>query len=164
MRIDYTEVFPAGYTAMVALDGAARQSTLEPTLLELVRLRASQLNGCAFCLDMHANDARALGVAQQRLDLLSTWREAPGYSEREQAALAWCEAITLLADGGAPDATYERVRSLFTPEETVALTVAVVAINGWNRLAVGFRSPVGGHLSPHPATSTGASKPSQKAD
>jgi AhpD family alkylhydroperoxidase len=164
VRLDYTEIFPAGYTAMLALDGAARQSTLEPALLELVRLRASQLNGCAFCLDMHAKDARALGEAQQRLDVLSAWREAPVYSTRERAALAWCEAITLLADTGAPDATYEQLSGCFTPEETVALTIAIVAINGWNRLAVGFRSPIGGHLSPHPATSTDAAKPSENVD
>jgi AhpD family alkylhydroperoxidase len=158
VRLDYTEIFPTGYRAMLTLDGAARQSTLEPALLELVRLRASQLNGCAFCLDMHATDARALGEAQQRLDVLAAWREASLYSARERAALAWCEAITLLADSGAPDATYEQLVACFTPEETVALTIAIVAINGWNRLAVGFRSPVANHVPPLPGStpSTGA--------
>jgi AhpD family alkylhydroperoxidase len=142
VRLDYQKVYPTGYHALLALDGEARKSTLESELLELVRLRASQINGCVFCLDMHAKDARALGESQQRLDVLAAWREAPLYSARERAALAWCEALTLVADTGAPDETYEQLMAWFTPEEAVALTMAIVAINGWNRLAVGFQSPL----------------------
>ena len=148
MRLNYKAAFPAGYRAMVELGRVAGQSTLEPALLELVKLRASQLNGCAYCLDMHSKDARALGETQQRLDLLAAWREARVYSVRERAALGWCESITLLADTGSPDQAYDELSACFTPEEQVALTIAIVAINGWNRLAVGFRSPVGDYISP----------------
>ena len=148
MRLNYKAALPAGYRAMVELGRVAGQSTLEPALLELVKLRASQLNGCAYCLDMHSKDARALGETQQRLDLLTAWQEAPVDSVRERAALGWCESITLLADTGAPDQVYDELSACFTPEEQVALTIAIVAINGWNRLAVGFRSPVGDYISP----------------
>jgi AhpD family alkylhydroperoxidase len=151
MRIDYKKVLPEAREAMVRLDAVARRSTLEPGLLELVRVRASQLNGCAYCLDMHTKDARARGEEEQRLHLLAGWREASCYTPREQAALAWCEALTLLPETGAPDADYDRVAEVFVPEEIVALTVAIVAINGWNRLAVGTRMPVGDYVSPfHP--------------
>jgi AhpD family alkylhydroperoxidase len=155
LRVNYKATLPAGYRAMVELGRVGGQSALEPALLELVKLRASQLNGCAYCLDMHSKDARALGETQQRLDLLTAWREAPVYSVRERAALGWCESITLLAESGAPDQVYDELSASFTPEEQVALTIAIVAINGWNRLAVGFRSPVGGYVSRHqsaPAT------------
>jgi len=112
-------------------------------------MRASQLNGCAYCLDMHSKDARARGESEQRLHLLATWREAPFYSDRERAALIWCETLTLLPQTGAADDVYEQVRAEFDEEETVALTLAIVAINGWNRFAVGFRADVGGYVSPH---------------
>jgi AhpD family alkylhydroperoxidase len=146
MRIDYQNVFPAAISAMVGLEAAVHQSTLEAPLLELVKLRASQLNGCGYCVDMHTKDAEAIGVDAQRLHLVVVWREASVYSERERAALAWCEALTLLAQSGAPDDTYDQVAAHFSPEEVVALTLAIVAINGWNRFAVGLRSQVGSYI------------------
>ncbi len=149
MRIDYRKVFPEALRAMLGLEDAVHASTLEPELLELVKVRASQLNGCAYCLDMHSKDARARGEAEQRLHVLAAWREAPFYSERERAALAWCEALTLLPQTGAPDESYAQVREQFDAEEIVALTLAIVAINGWNRFAVGLRSPVGDYVSPY---------------
>ena len=147
MRIDYRQVFPAALSAMASLEEAVGQSSLEPELLEVIKLRASQINGCAYCVDMHTKDARAMGEDEQRLHLVAVWREAPCFSDRERAALAWCESLTLLPDTGAPDDTYEAVASVLSPEEVVALTLAVVAINGWNRFAVGLRSPVGGYVS-----------------
>ncbi len=154
MRLDYRKTFPEALQAMLGLEDAVHASTLEPELLELVKMRASQLNGCAYCLDMHSKDARARGESEQRLHVLAAWREAPFYSDRERAALAWCEALTLLPQSGAPDEVYEQLRAQFEEEEIVALTLAIVAINGWNRFAVGFRSEVGGYVSPHRATST----------
>ena len=147
MRVDYRNVFPAAVAAMAGLEEAVGASSLEPELVELVKLRASQINGCAYCVDMHTKDARAMGEDQQRLHLVAVWREAPGFTERERAALAWCESLTLLPRTGAPDDTYEALAKVFSPEEIVALTLAVVAINGWNRFAVGLRSPVGGYVS-----------------
>jgi len=132
---------PAAYQAMLALEGYVRKSGIEPRLLEL--LRASQINGCAYCLDMHTKDARAAGETEQRLYCLQAWREAPFYSDREQAALAWTEALTLIAQTHAPDEVYEQARRQFSEEELVNLTLAIVAINGWNRLAIGFRAPAG---------------------
>ncbi len=149
MRIDYRKAFPGALQAMLGLEDAVHASTLEPELLELVRMRASQLNGCAYCLDMHSKDARARGESEQRLHVLAAWREAPFYSARERAALAWCEALTLLPRSDAPDETYSAVREQLGEEEIVALTLAVVAINGWNRFAVGLRSPVGDYVSPY---------------
>ena len=148
MRIDYRSVFPAATEAMAGLEKAVRASTLEPELLELVKLRASQLNGCGYCVDMHTKDAAAIGVDMQRLHLAVAWREAPCYSERERAALAWCEALTLLPGSDVPDDLYDEVRDRFDAAEVVALTLAVVAINGWNRFAVGLRSPVGSYQPP----------------
>jgi AhpD family alkylhydroperoxidase len=152
-RIDYASVSPVGVRAMVGLQRAVDDAGLEPLLLELVKMRASQINGCAYCLDMHSKDARALGEAEQRLHLLAAWREASCYDAREQAALAWCEVLTLISKQGAPDAVYERLEQTFLPEEIVALTVAIVAINGWNRLAISMRAPVGAYMSPHRPTS-----------
>lgn len=148
MRVDYPSALPAGFEAMLALEAAVHRSRLEPPLLELVKTRASQLNGCAYCLDMHTKDARARGEDEQRLHVLAAWRDAPFYSARERAALAWCEALTLLPQEGAPDEVFAEVRDHFTDEEIAALTFAIVAINGWNRLAVGLRSPVGDYVSP----------------
>jgi AhpD family alkylhydroperoxidase len=148
MRLDYRKTFPASWQAMLGLEDAVHASTLEPELLELVKMRASQLNGCAYCLDMHSKDARARGESEQRLHVLAAWQEAPLYSERERAALAWCEALTLLPQSGAPDDVYAQAREEFDEQELVALTLAIVAINGWNRFAVGFRSEVGGYVSP----------------
>ena len=140
MRVDYADSFPKGLEAMLALEAAVRHVGLEPLLLELVKLRASQLNGCAYCLDMHAKDARARGEDEQRLHVLAAWREAPFYSPRERAALAWCETLTLLPQNGAPDDVFAEVEAVFSLEEIAALTFQVVAINGWNRLAVGLRT------------------------
>ncbi len=146
MRIDYQKAYPKALTAMLGLEKAVQSSSLEPELLELIKLRASQINGCGYCLDMHSKDAEAIGVASQRLHLVAVWQETPVYSDRERAALAWCEALTLLPESGAPDQVYEDVTAVFSPEETVALTLAIVAINGWNRLAVGFRIPAGSYV------------------
>ena len=114
-------------------------SGLDHSLLELVKLRASQLNGCAFCLDMHWKDARAQGESEERLYMLNVWRESSIYSERERAALAWTEALTLVADTGAPDEVYEETRAQFDEKEIADLSLAIAAINAWNRMAIGFR-------------------------
>jgi len=153
-RLDYGAELPAAIGAMSGLEQVVESSTLEPLLLELVKVRASQINGCAYCLDMHTKDARAIGEDDQRLHMVAVWREAPCFTPREQAALAWTEALTLLPETGAPDDVYEEMAAAFDPTEQVALTLAVVAINGWNRLAVGFRRPVGSYVShyhPEPA-------------
>jgi AhpD family alkylhydroperoxidase len=121
------------------------RSGIEQPLLELVTLRASQLNGCAFCIDMHTKDARARGESEQRLYLLQAWREAPMYSDRERAALRWTEALTLVADGPLPDAVYDEARQVFTDDELVGLTMAVVAINGANRFNAAFRTVPGSY-------------------
>jgi AhpD family alkylhydroperoxidase len=142
MRADYRKVFPDGVRAMAGLVRAVHGSTLEPGLLELVRIRASQINGCTYCLAMHNRDARARGEHQTRLDTVAAWREASYYTAREWAALAWCEALTELPHTGAPDEVYAAVEAEFSAEETATLTFAIVAINGWNRLAVGLRSDV----------------------
>jgi AhpD family alkylhydroperoxidase len=131
--------------AMYGLEAYAAQSGLERSLLYLVKMRASQLNGCAYCLDMHAKEARAHGETEQRLYLLDAWRECPFYSERERAALAWTEAVTFVADGHVPDAVYEAVRDQFSDDELVALTMAVAAINAWNRLNIALRNEPGGY-------------------
>ena len=154
MRLDYGRTLPEATRAMSELEHVVESSSLEPKLCELVRLRASQINGCAFCVDMHTKDARAIGEEEQRLHLVAVWREAPGFSPRERAALAWTEALTLLPRTGAPDDVYEEVAQQFDPQEQVALTLQIVAINGWNRLSVGFRRPAGDYVShrhPEPA-------------
>jgi AhpD family alkylhydroperoxidase len=142
-RIAYSKVTPEGYRAMAGLERYVRESGLEPSLLELVKLRASQINGCAYCIDMHWKDARARGESEQRLYGLMAWRESPYYTERERAALAWTEAVTLIADNHVPDDLYEEVRQYFNETELVNLTLALVAINGWNRLAISFRTEPG---------------------
>jgi AhpD family alkylhydroperoxidase len=139
-RLDYQHIAPDAVQAMRALETYVRQSGLERSLLHLVKVRASQINGCAFCLDMHTREARADGESEERLYLLDAWREVPEYSERERAALAWTEAVTLVADGHVPDAVYQSVTQQFTEKELVDLTMAVVAINGWNRLSISFRA------------------------
>jgi AhpD family alkylhydroperoxidase len=145
-RIDAQKVAPGAYRAMFGLESYVRKSSrLEPALLHLVRMRASQINGCAFCLDMHSKDARAEGETEQRLYCLDAWRETPFYSDRERAALAWTEAITLISKDHAPDEIYDEVSKRFSEEELVNLTLAIVAINGWNRLCVGFRVVPGGY-------------------
>ena len=157
-RLDFKKVAPGAYQAMAGLERYVRQSSqLEPSLLELVRMRASQINGCAFCLDMHSKDARAAGETEQRLYTLSAWRETPFFTDRERAALAWTEAITRISSSQAPDEIYEEARKEFSEEELVNLTIAIVAINGWNRLAIGFRT-LPGTYQPAPAQSTSAGK------
>src|SRR5438034_1649516 len=143
-RLDAQKAAPAAYHAMLALETSIRRSShLEPTLVELVRLRASQINGCSFCIDMHTKDARANGETEQRLYTLSVWRETPFFTDRERAALEWTEALTRVADTHVPDEIYERVARQFDEGELVALTFAVIVINSWNRLAVTFRAPAG---------------------
>src|SRR6266568_4662878 len=139
-RIEYKQVAPGAYRAMVGLEKYLEQCDLEPSLLELVKIRASQINGCAYCLDMHTKEARVRGESEQRLYVLPAWREAPFYSERERAALLWTEALTLIAANHVPDEVYEQVRQHFSEAELINLTLAVVAINGWNRIAISFRS------------------------
>ncbi len=140
-RLDANRLAPDGRQAMAGLQAYVNRSGIESTLLELVKIRASQINGCAFCLAMHVRDARAQGEREARLDLLPAWREAPLYTARERAALAWAEAVTLITNGHVPDAVYEAARREFGDKELVDLTYAVVAINGWNRLAIAFRKP-----------------------
>jgi AhpD family alkylhydroperoxidase len=131
--------------AMFALQREVETSGLEHALLALVKIRASQINGCAYCIDMHTKDARAAGETEQRIYALSAWRETPFFSERERAALDWAESVTRIAETHVPDDTYAGVRQHFTEQELVALTFAIVAINSWNRLAVSFRVPVGSY-------------------
>jgi AhpD family alkylhydroperoxidase len=139
-RLDPFKTVPDVLNAMLALQSRANGGGLEHSLQELVKTRASQINGCAFCLHMHTRDARAAGETEERLYLLNAWRESPLYTERERAALAWTEALTQLADKGAPDEAYEALKGSFTEEEMVELTLLIVAINGWNRFQVGFRA------------------------
>jgi AhpD family alkylhydroperoxidase len=140
IRLDYGKAAPGSVQAMYKLQKYVDESGLEHSLLELVKTRVSQINGCAFCIDMHTKDARAAGETEQRLYGLSAWHEAPYYSERERAALAWAEVITNISQTHASD---EPARAQFSDEELVKLTMAVIAINGWNRLAIAFRPEVG---------------------
>lgn len=138
-RIDAFGLVPEGYKAMSALQSYVNSCGLEKPLLELVKLRASQLNGCAFCIAMHATDARKAGETEHRIYLLNAWREAPVYTARERAALAWTEAVTLISQDHVPDAVYAAARSEFSEAELVKLTWAVCAINSWNRICGAFR-------------------------
>jgi len=147
MRIDYHEQKEIT-RPMRELSRAAGSGTLEPALLEVVKVRASQLNGCAHCLEVHTKEARAMGESDDRLHLIAVWREAPVFSERERAALLWCEELTLISEREVPDELYDEVRRLFSEEEMWRLTLAIVVINSWNRLAIAFRAPVGDYV-PH---------------
>lgn len=142
-RLAYGKASPGVIRAMRGLQAHLDESGLEHSLLELVKLRASQINGCAYCVDMHTKDARALGETEQRLYCLSVWRETPFYTERERAALEWTEALTLISETHVPDEIYEAVRPHFSDRELADLTLAIVLINGWNRFAIAFRSEVG---------------------
>ena len=142
-RMEYPKVAPGVSQAMSQLERQVRESGLEAPLLDLVKTRASQINGCAFCLDMHTKDARARGETEQRLYALSAWRETPFYTDRERAALAWTEAVTLVAETHVPDEVYEQARAQFSEQELANLTLAIVAINGWNRLDISFRTVPG---------------------
>jgi AhpD family alkylhydroperoxidase len=146
-RIDLTHISPGIMHAMLGLERQVHQSGLDETLLNLVRMRASQINGCAYCLDMHSKDARAGGETEQRLYGLNAWREAPYYTPRERAALEWTEALTLVTEGHVPDDVFERVREQFSEDEIAHLSLAVVAINGWNRLNVAARTVPGGYVA-----------------
>ena len=134
------DVAPGSLKPLIELEKTIKNSGLELKLIELVKTRASQINGCAYCIHMHTKDARANGETEERLYLLSAWRESPLYSERERAALAWTEALTLVAETHAPDEDYAELGRHFTPAEQVNLTLLIGAINAWNRLAIGFRS------------------------
>jgi AhpD family alkylhydroperoxidase len=142
-RLEIQKIAPQAYRAMAGLESYVRNSGLEHSLLALVKVRASQINGCAYCIDMHTKDARAEGETEQRLYGLTAWSETPFYTERERAALAWTEALTLISETHAPDDVYEQVRQHFSEAEVVNLTMAIVAINGWNRLVLGFRTVPG---------------------
>jgi AhpD family alkylhydroperoxidase len=142
-RLDIQRVAPGAVHAMLALEGYVRKSRLEPSLLELIKMRASQINGCAYCLDMHSKDARDQGETEQRLYALNAWRETPFFTDRERAALAWTEAVTEVSKNHVPDSVYDEVRERFTDEELVNLTLAITTINSWNRLAISFRAVPG---------------------
>jgi AhpD family alkylhydroperoxidase len=145
LRFNYAKSAPGVYDAMDGLDQYLAGCGLEESLLHLVRLRASQINGCAYCIDMHWKDLRALGESEQRLYSLDAWRECPYYTARERAALAWVEAVTLIAGGRAPDAVYAEVRPHFDDTELADLTLAVATINAWNRLSIAARLAPGGY-------------------
>ncbi|HWT99484.1 MAG TPA: carboxymuconolactone decarboxylase family protein [Terriglobales bacterium] len=137
---NYFKLAPEGTKAMMALEASIAASGIEQSLLELVKLRASQINGCAFCIHMHTTDARKHGETEMRLYMLNAWRESPLYNDRERAALAWTEALTLVAETGAPDEDYALFKAQFTPAEQMQITLQIGAINLWNRLQVGFRA------------------------
>ena len=147
-RLQYNQAYPEAFQAMLALSRAVEKTGLPPQLVNLVCYRVSQLNGCAYCLDMHSKDLRALGETEQRLYMMSAWREAPQlYNSRERAALAWAEAVTQLRDNEVPDEVYEVASSEFSQAELTQLTLAIVAINGWNRFNVAFHTPAGNYKS-----------------
>jgi AhpD family alkylhydroperoxidase len=139
-RMNFYQAAPEPIKALTALEAQIQGSGLEQSLIELVKTRASQINGCAFCINMHTQDARKHGETEQRLYLLNAWRESPVYSERERAALAWTEAVTLISQTHAPDDVHNEVRAHFSEAETVNLTMLIATINAWNRLAIAFRS------------------------
>src|SRR5436305_10636092 len=150
-RIDGLKVAPGAYHAMLGLETYLHQSGLEIPLLHLIKLRASQINGCAYCIDMHWKDLRAIGENEQRLYGLDAWRESPYYGERERAALAWTEAVTLVASTQVPDAVYEDARRHFKETEIINLTLAVATINAWNRLAISLRAEAGKYQPARPS-------------
>lgn len=151
-RLDYIKIAPDALKAMRGLETYVRSSGIDRTLLELIKTRASQINGCAYCIDMHTKDARAHGETEQRLYALSAWREAPFFTDKERAALAWTEALTLVAQTNAPDEVYNELRNHFTDLEIVNLSYAITTINAWNRLAIGFRAQAGTYQPPKSAT------------
>ena len=144
-RLKYENVSPEALKGMMELEKYVDNSGLEVSLYELVKIRASQINGCAYCLDMHTKDARKAGENEQRLYTLSAWRETSFFSDRERAALAWTEAMTKISENDIPDSLYQEVAGNFTEKEMVALSMAIIAINGWNRLAIGFRKEPGSY-------------------
>lgn len=147
-RLSYSEVAPNAIKGMLELEKYIHGSGLERSLYELVKTRASQINGCAYCIDMHTKDARKAGETEQRLYALNAWRETPFYSKREPAALEWTEALTLISENDVPESLYKATREYFNEAEIVALTMAIIAINGWNRLAISFRTVPGSYETP----------------
>lgn len=147
-RISYVKSAPGARDALLRLSEYVHQSGLEESLLGLVFLRASQINGCAFCIDMHWKDLRAIGQSEEALYMLNAWRESPGYTERERAALAWSEAVTLVTAGHVPDEVYAAARKQFSDQELANLTLAIAAINSWNRMNIAFRTPAGHYRAP----------------
>lgn len=154
-RLNPFKAAPKAYQAMSALQAYTNSSGLEAPLMELVKMRASQINGCAYCLDMHSKDARAAGETEQRLYVLNAWHESPFYSDRERAALEWTEVLTKITEGHVPDEVYDRVKPHFSDEELANLSLAIVAINGWNRLCIAFRVEPG-HYQPKAAQAKSA--------
>lgn len=151
-RLDYRTAAPRAYKALLGVEAYIQKSGLEISLIELVRTRASQINGCTWCLEMHTKDARAQGETEQRLYLLAAWREAHCYTGRERAALAWTEAVTQIGNAhGVPDAVYEEARRHFSEQELIDLTMVIVSINSWNRMNVAFQLEVRDYVSPHGA-------------
>ncbi len=144
-RLEYAKASPEAAKAMIHLESVVRRSGIDSHLLELIKIRASQLNGCAYCIDMHTKDARAKGETEQRIYALDAWRETPFFSNKERAALAWTEAITNIQTGHAPDAVYEELSGHFSEGEMVNLTLAITTINAWNRIAIAFRSVPGSY-------------------
>jgi AhpD family alkylhydroperoxidase len=144
-RFNFMKAAPGVYAAMLGLEKYLQECGLEQPLLHLIKLRASQINGCAYCLDMHWKDLRAMGEKEQRMYSLDAWRECPYYTVRERAALAWTEAVTLITSGHAPDAVYEEARTQFSEKEICDLTLAVAAINAWSRLAISSRTVPGSY-------------------
>jgi AhpD family alkylhydroperoxidase len=144
-RINVAAVSPGAYRAMLGLEKYLSECGLEEGLLHLIKLRASQLNGCAYCIDMHWKDARALGETEQRLYGLNAWEESPYYTARERAAFSWTESLTNLGEGHVPDSVYEAVKPHFSEQELADLTLAVVTINAWNRIAIASRTVPGGY-------------------
>ena len=142
-RMEYWTVAPGGFKALSSLETYLRDAGFEKSFLHMIKLRASQMNGCAYCIDMHWKDARAAGESEQRLYGLDAWREAPYYTDRERAAFEWTEALTNITEGHVPDATFDNVRSHFSEKELADLTFSIAAINAWNRIAIAFRSEPG---------------------
>lgn len=147
-RIGYKKAAPGAFDALLRLSEYVSKCGLEESLLDLVCLRASQINGCAYCIDMHWKDLRALGQSEETLYMLDAWRESPGYTERERAALAWAEAVTLVAEDHVPDDVYQIARKQFSEADLANLTLAIAVINSWNRMNIAFRTPAGQYQAP----------------
>jgi AhpD family alkylhydroperoxidase len=156
VRVEFQRTAPDGFNAMVGLEKYLAKCSVEPILLHLVKLRASQINGCAYCIDMHWKDLRAIGETEQRLYGLDAWRESPYYTARERAALEWTEAVTLITSGHVPDSVYESVRTRFNEKELADLTFAVATINAWNRMSISLRTVPGSYEPPRRARATGS--------
>jgi AhpD family alkylhydroperoxidase len=160
-RLDYSKTAPDGVEILRQLEHYLKKTGLEPELVELVKLRASQINGCAYCIDMHTKDARSRGESEQRLYGTSAWRETPFYTGRERAALAWAEAVTKVNEDQVPDEIYDQVKQHFTEKELVDLTLAVIAINSWNRIVISFRIPAGSYQPDHPVSKKNLLRPAE---